>query len=95
MLAVSNDACWMTTTGPSMMKCELRNESKWRCGTRKRVKHNSIIGNEKKSSFFNSKIEAEMVLCSFRFEIESRKRKDTVRAKLGELIANKISCNGD
>ena len=81
------------------MKCELRSESKWRCFARKRVKPKSIKGNEKKISFFNSKIKAEMALHSFRFGIESRKGKDASRAKLEELIAKnypatEINSNG-
>ena len=45
------------------------------------AQENSTKGHEKKSSFFNSKIEAAMALDIFHFAIDSRKGKEAVKSE--------------
>ena len=91
LLAASNDSCWMTTSGPKILMVKMRNDVKWRCRVRKRVKANSIKRKDLKSAVHATKIEAEMSLHSFRFNAESKAGKESVLERVKQLIENEVS----
>ena len=71
-LAASNDDCWILTGSPTISRQKVKDKVFWRTRIRKRRKSNSIKVKDVRSTLCNTKIEAEMALCSFRYSLEGK-----------------------
>ena len=83
-----NDSCWLTTSGPKILQVKVRNKVARRCRLRKRAQINSIKGKEVKSAAHATKIEAEMSLCRFHYNMENKAGKGSVLKRSNKLIEN-------
>ena len=80
-LAASNDDCWLTKTRLKILKVKMKNGWKWQFIIRKRKYVHAIKGKEYKSNICKTKVEAESLLCSARFGVESKIVKNMLQRK--------------
>ena len=75
-LAAFNDDCWILIGSPTISRQKMKDKEFWRMCIRKRRKSNSIKGKDVRSMLHNTKIEAEMTLCSFRCSLDGKMEKN-------------------
>lgn len=81
ILAASNESCWVLASGPRINK----NKNKFRCSVTKRPRACSIRGKRKTSTCYASKLEAEIALFNFQYELENPKGKALVDERIENI----------